>query len=208
MRFLLPVLAVIQIACYSADARILSSYGVKAGIAVTNHDFDYTWFPVPKWDNRIGISVAGFAEWFELSFFSVVTEARYVQRGMVCEAEGRDINNMPTGIFRLDNRLDYLSISVLAKASFGSPSITPFFTAGPRMDILLGFSAESHGPVYEEFEPVDIGGDIGAGAEFQIANLPVFTSEFRYNLYFTDSYETDLLTVRNQSIEILLGIKF
>ncbi len=191
------------------EAKILHSFSVKAGLVIAHQDFDYAHIPDPQWDSRLGFCAGGFVEWLEGSRFHVLTEALYVQKGMNTEVEGRDENNMPTGTVTLDQRVDYLSVTVALKLGLKSPVISPYILAGPRADILLGYDVgEGYDALYDEFKSVEFGADAGVGTELCLGHLPVFLVEFRYSPDFTSAYKTDLLEVSNGSIGILAGVKF
>lgn len=207
MKAFLTFIALVQICIPLAHAQLLKGYGFKTGIAVASQYFDYAAGFDLEYDNRIGFDFGGFVEWFDFYSFSVLTEARYIQKGMTYELQCRDEYNLPTGTEEVDNRLDYLSVSLLVKWVLKYKPISPYLIAGPRFDFLLGYKSKYYSELYEEFEPIDVGGDIGIGGEFKFGQFPTILSEFRYNFYFTDAYKTNLLQVENRSFEILAGLR-
>jgi opacity protein-like surface antigen len=129
---------------------------------------------------------------------------------MIEEVEERDENNVVT-IRDLNNRVDYLSIPILAKLILKRKYISPYILIGPRFDILLGYKAgkldgvERLDAVYNQFKNNGIGADLGIGTEINVSESITTLVEFRYSHDFADAYETEFLTVRNRSYEILIG---
>jgi hypothetical protein len=193
-----------------AQAHPIQGYGLKLGIGITNldHEVKTIGFEYDN-DNRIGLVIGAFVEWFGIAGLSAVTEARYFQKGMTWEVVEKNEYNQDIGTNTLSNRLDYLSVSALGKYTFNMPVVKPYLLAGPRLDFFLGYNAEEGWDiVFDEFEAVEYGADFGLGTELHIVNLPLMLAEFRYNLYFGKAYETDSAESTNRSFEILLGIKF
>ena len=210
MKPLISILIIVFITVPFALSSPIEGYGLKVGIGVTNLDHEVKTIELEyDTDNRIGLNIGAFVEWFGIAGLSAVTEARYFQRGMTWEIEGKDQYNQSTGMEKHAIRLDYLSVSALGKYPFSMPVVKPYLLAGPRLDFLLGYNAEEGWDiVFDEFESVEYGADLGVGTEVHLINLPVLLAEFRYNLYFGKAYETNLAESKNRSFEILLGIKF
>jgi hypothetical protein len=190
-----------------ADARVLQGYGVKTGVVIAEQDFDYAEdFDVdPK--NRVGLVVGVYLEWLGTPFFSLLTEAHYVQKGMVNENLRTDEFGHPMSPVEESNRVDYLSIPILAKVAFGTGRVRPYFVLGPRIDFLLGYESRILKDIYEGFEDKNMGGTIGIGVERK-TNLLNMLLELRYSPDFTDAFEKDVLNVKNNSFEILFGLGF
>ena len=103
--------------------------------------------------------------------------------------------------------MDYLSFPILAKFNLPA-SLSPYIIAGPRFDIRIGQKAEGFEAVYDHLKRFDVGATFGVGVE--ISKLTSFNllAEIRYSASFTKIFETDSLTVKNRSIEFLVGIGF
>ena len=71
------------------------------------------------------------------------------------------------GTTTVSNRLDYLSLPVLAKGRIDLKSLTPYVLAGIRFDHMLGYESEGDifNQVFDAFDPTTIGGSVGAGVE-------------------------------------------
>ena len=152
--------------------------------------------------------MGGFIELFNYSNFNLLIESHYVQKGMIFEAGITDVNGNNIGKIVYNNRVDYLSFPVLGKLSYKFNNSSYYILIGPRIDMLLGYDSENYDSVYDEFKSIDLGGTLGFGYEFSLISSKSFLFEIIYSPSFTNSYDTDLLTVKNNSFELLTGIKF
>ncbi len=189
-----------------ARGQLLKGYGFKAGMVVANQDFDYSAGFQADTKNRSGLNFGIFAEWLSLPSLSVLTEAHYIQKGHVDEFVQTDEFATPIRIIKFDQRLDYLSIPLLAKVTLRTKHLLPYLIAGPRFDFLLGYKSDTAGEIYRELKDADVGGTIGLGVESTSRPVKVLL-EFRYSPDFTSAYQTDLLKVKNSSFEILFGVR-
>ena len=192
------------------NAQLINSYGFKAGVCIANQDFDYSLDFNIDTESRYGFVTGFFIELLNNENFHLLAETHYVQKGNNVEFDHRDENGILIGIITLNSRVDYLEFDVLGKYTINLSSFKPYLIAGPRFDILLDYNSENNflDPVYEDLDFIDFGLSIGGGFEFQIIQNTISLIEFRYSPALTSSYETDLLTVKNTSFEILTGIKF
>ena len=189
-----------------ADARVLQGYGVKAGVVIADQDFDYTFGSGFDTNDRTGFDIGIYAEWFDLAFFSLLTEIHYIQKGMKHdERRITEFGELPPR--KWDNRVDYLSFPILVKITIQTSRYSPYFMIGPRIDLFLGHNSNLLEGLYDEFERVDIGGDFVIGVGDNGAPVKILL-EFRYSPDFSNAYETDLLKVKNYSFEILFGLGF
>jgi hypothetical protein len=188
-----------------AHAQTLRGYGAKAGVVIANQDFDYTFGFDFDTKNRAGLDVAVYLEWLDIPFFSVLTEAHYIQKGMVNENPRTDEFGHPMSPLEHGNRVDYVSIPILAKVTFGTGPFRPYFVLGPRIDLFLGYESRILKHVYDEFTDTNLGGTVGMGVERKTNRLKMLL-ELRYSPDFTDAFEKDVLKVKNNSFEILFGL--
>ena len=158
---------------------------------------------------RVGFNAGIFAEWLDVPFFSVLTQVEYAQRGtgeefVVTGPSGPE----PIGTKTLYARLDYVSVPVLGKIILQTGQISPYVLAGPRADFLLGYKSDEglFSGVYDSFKKTTWGGSAGIGVQVK-SLLPVtLIAEARYNFDFADSYRSDLMNVRNNSVDFWLGV--
>jgi opacity protein-like surface antigen len=211
MKKIVILLAFFLIPLAPAQAQLIKGYGFKAGIAIANQDFNYT----RGWDldfkNRLGFDFGGYVEWFDLRFFSVLTEVHYLQKGMIDEIEISDFENpLLVEIVKLDNRVDYLCLPILAKITYRTNGISPYFFVGPRFDFFLGYQCERHlwDQLYKKFKDVDIGLDVGIGTEVELTPKVTLLPEFRFSPDVTYAYKAETLKVKNNAFEILAGVRF
>ena len=110
-----------------ADSQILKAYGIKVGAAAATQTFDYSInFSLPT-ENRWGLDIGGFAEFFQIPYFSLLTEVHYIQKGYSNTVQ-ESTPAQPAGTGKsitIRPRLDYLSIPVLGKVRFETDVVTP-----------------------------------------------------------------------------------
>jgi len=191
--------------------QIITGLGVKTGASFTNQKFDYLQASLNMDTNsRTGMDIGIFAELLPLPMLKLVPEVHYIQKGMIEEQIRTDDSGQPLGTLEHNNQVDYLSIPVLAKITIPNLILSPYLIAGPRLDIMLGYDSEfiDGDLIYDEFETYDLGADIGIGLETNLM-LPVhFLAEIRYSPSLSNSYKTEFLEIKNQALELLVGIKF
>lgn len=186
-------------------------FGIKAGVAATNQDWQYLQYGGGIGaQTRWGADVGGFVEWLNMPILSVSSEVHYIQKGFKVrflytteqfpDGNGTYLTHTP--------RVDYLSIPILAKCRYELPSFSLYAFAGPRIDIFLSTRDEGYGAVINKFKSNDLGATMGLGFEAFQVGPATLGAEFRYSPTFQDSYSTNLLTVRNRSLEMLLVLSF
>ncbi len=173
---------------------------------VANQDFDYTFGFDFDTESRTGFDMGIYTEWFDLPFFSLLTEIHYIQKGMQHEERRFNEFGEEVALLKWNNRVDYLSIPILVKITIQTEHVSPYFIMGPRIDLLLGYDSDHFEALYDEFERVNLGGDFGIGVGNNSGPVKILL-EFRYSPDFTNAYKTDLLKVKNNSFEILFGLR-
>lgn len=190
----------------SVQAFPFVEFGIKGGVEFTNQSFDAPYDLDPG--TRVGIHIGVFGEWLDLPMFSLLTEVAYVQRGM--KNDVLDIDNDRT--IEFDNRIDYISISVLPKYKISLVAASIYIACGPRIDYKQRVADDT---IWQEegtddyLQDVNIGGDIALGIDFNR-----FSGEFRYSRDFTPCFDNEGLEgaepveVINSSFGFLFGISF
>jgi hypothetical protein len=192
----------------TAVSQSIRSYGILLGAASATQSWDYHDTPYPSTfdpDERWGIDVGLFMEFLDNPVISVLGELHYIQKGFSesfvvstpanPEGTGQKYSYRPS--------IDYLSIPVLLKLRTDIGSVTSFLKGGPRVDIRIGQSDEN---TFGKFERTDIGISGALGAEIPLDISHTILVEFRYSPSLTNSYEAEFVTVKNSSLEFLLGV--
>jgi hypothetical protein len=193
----------------TTHAQLVRGFGIKVGVTAANQTWDYASVPDLTADNRWGITGSAFVELLRMPYFSVLVESQYTQKGMSFSAPvATEQNPDGTGEFiTLRPRVDYLSTPILAKVRLETPLITPYLLAGPRYDVLLARHGEGFQAVIDKFKSSELGATIGGGAEFgSLLPLDVLI-ELRYNMSLQAAYNTNFLKVRNQTLDLMLGVR-
>ncbi len=198
------------------------SFGFKAGLALSNQDFDYQTDIGFDPDYRTGFQGGAFAEFALTPNVSVQANVQYVPAGLKAEAE-ETTEAYPEGtgkILTIKPRIDYLSIPVLLKAGVPSGQVRPFLIAGPRVNIKVGMDRSYMSPVYEYLKDMSFGVTVGAGTELQVSPKVALLFEVTYSPDLTNIFDVDeaksklvgsdvtLESVKNQTISFLAGIRF
>jgi len=75
------------------------------------------------------------------------------------------------------------------------------------LDFLLSKKGEGYDAVINKFKTTGFGATLGVGVEVT-SLLPIsLLAEFRYNPSFDDAFSNSFLTVKNRSLDFLLGVR-
>ncbi len=194
----------------SIHAQFLRGCGLKAGIVAANQKWNYAYSFEHTYDYKWGLTLGGFIEFLDDDYFSIVVEAQYTQKGMYLsipvttetqpDGTGEYITHSP--------RTDYLSLPLLLKVRYSIPVVTPYIIIGPRLDVLLSKNGDGFDVVIEKFDATDFGLTIGLGMRFSGLLPNDVLTEFRYNPNLNNSFDNNYLTVRNHSLDFMVGIYF
>ncbi len=208
MRKQLFAIAILSFTVANSFAQSTPRLGVKFGVSFSEQQFKYTAFSSDF--NRIaGANGALSVEWISHPHFNILTEFHFIQKGMTeKQIETTESGPEPTGALTFKNRVNYFSVPILAKMSLTNKTISPYLIAGPRVDFKLGYESAFLGEVYDQFKTITFGASVGIGSELNVGQNFTPLLEVRYSPDFTNSYSTDLLTVKNQSLQFLVGVKF
>lgn len=197
------------------NAQLIKQYGLKAALTTASQSFEhssgiYLIGLEGKSLRRTGFNIAFFIEWIDSSFFSIISQIEYTQRG---RGWGPELIILDPGpIFKRDQneyfRLDYISIPILIKIPIPISKYKPFFILGPRFDYFLGYASDDNNlyvdDIYNGFKKIIYGGSFGIGFDFEFI-MPL-TIEFRRNIDFIDSYKNNFLNIKNDSYDLWLGV--
>jgi len=191
------------------NARVASSSGIKIGAVSASQTWDYSALSDPDFKSRLGLDVGLFVEAFDLRVASVLLEAHYVQKGFSDEqvVTGPDNPDGTGEILEISPRVDYLSFPLLLKVDLPL-FLSPYLLAGPRLDLRIGQKPEGYQAVLDDLERLDTGVTVGVGIEplpLSPANIVV---EIRYSPGFREIFDNGNLTVKNKSLEFLVGVGF
>lgn len=188
---------------------ILKDYGIKGGLSLANQVLSiepesqlYYIIKGAEFKLRPGFTAGIYAEWFNEPYINLVTEFNYVQKGTIYNTGAAT----PT---EYNNRMDYLSIPVMAKLKYPDFRFLPYLLFGIRYDYLLSRHIESEIILYDESKSGNLGISMGAGFEFDALNFPLLL-EYSFHSQYATLLEEDQhqYTVRNISHSVVLGYKF
>jgi len=202
------IAALIAFGLLTVSAAAQPSFGVKAGLALTDQDFDYRDFDV-DFDSRTGVQVGLFADFAFNDYLRVSPEVRYVPVGVktkviVTEPEYPE----GTGERTIKSRIDYLSMPVVVKIGYPAEKFFPYLIVGPRVDFQLGTDGDWFAAIYEDLDKVAFGLTVGGGVEIPLSPKYRLLAEFSYSPDLNKVYENDLLSVKNKTMSFLAGVRF
>lgn len=192
------------------NAQLLHSVSLKVAYSSAYQEYDYsTNLPYKK---RINVANFGLAaQLFNGSPFALLIQCEYAERGMKDEfILTGPMGPEPIGTVYKYGRVRYLSFPLLVKIHVLKGFLSPYVLAGGRVDFMLGSKSDDDifKPVYDKFTKSTYGLSGGIGAEFSPLDFLIIQCEGRYNLDLKDSYKTQYLRVRNNSVDIWLGVAF
>jgi hypothetical protein len=193
----------------TAEGQLIRGFGIKAGPVISRQSWDYK-VPVDlPIEARWGLDAGVFIEAPDIPFVSVLGECHYTQKGFKITTTVTTAQS-PEGSGKMTStpRVDYLSLPILLKLRLNLGMITPYIIAGPRFDLLVSKSSEGYGLVYDHLKKNDVGASFGLGAELPAEIVAAFVAEIRYSPSFSKAYDNGVLIVKNQSLELLAGVRF
>jgi hypothetical protein len=155
-------------------------------------------------DGRTGLAVGLRTEFGVTRPYSLLIEPAYVQKGARFDTFG--------GIAKAKGDLDYLEIPVLLKAKFGALKAHAYGILGPSFGINLnakGTLGNFSDTFKDQAANLEIAGDVGAGAGFQVSKFLYFTADARYSHGFTNALDKDVGDIsswKSRDIRVLAGL--
>ena len=159
---------------------------------------------------RWGFTAGAFVEFLNMPTLSLVLESAYAQKGRTVTAQ--EVAQSPAGTLGISPgpeggtpRLDYVHISMLVKIRTGKNGFIPYAAIGPRFDFLVG-RGEDPSHVLDNFKRSDVGVIVSAGIEIIPRRQPFVSLEGRWSPSFSRAFSAPTLTIRNQSVDILIAL--
>jgi len=207
---LILTLILLTIFTFNSKGQIISNYGVKLGVGISNHSWIYSQNYNLEFDNKIGISPRIFADFFNYRFFQVEGEIGYLRKGFTQKIPITTMTQPDgTGEFITTNvALDYLLISALAKFKYELEIFSPYIIIGPQIDFLINKNVDKGWElIYDRFSNANIDLSIGIGTDIKNIFPISLLIEYRYERDFMDNYDHPNVNIKNYSHVILIGIK-
>ncbi|KAA3655074.1 MAG: PorT family protein [Calditrichaeota bacterium] len=189
----------------------IKGFGFKAG--GTRAKQIWTWDQVHDFQKkpRLGMAVGTFVELRAMPRFSANLEAFYIQKGFEEQSVyASKTTDGETTTYR--PRVDYLSFLLLAKFAL-TEDIEAYLLCGPRVDIEISRNDVAvYHQIYDNLQAIDVGGSIGFGVKSPEMHSMHVLLEMRYSpsarQIFNDKIMDENVTVKNQSLEFLMGFEF
>jgi hypothetical protein len=210
MKRCLTAILLVSIAA-TARAQMVRGWGVEGGasggyqlVTITGGASSQAIPRAIRW----GVSAGAFVEFLNMPTLSLVLESAYVQKGREVTAEEVAASAGQPGVLSpgpagSTPRLDYVHLSMMVKLRTGRIGFVPYVTVGPRFDFLTG-RAEDPSHIFDQFRKSDVGVSLGAGIEIVPRRHPLFSLEGRWSPSFSRALSIPAVTIRNQSVDLLL----
>ncbi len=121
----------------------------------------------------IGYSIFAGIDYFDKQFFNLSSNIGIIRKGGKTEIYLTDMSGSPVGTWIDKPTLDYLSLNTTIDFKYPiKDKISPFISAGPRLDYLLNSSR--HFDTLDDLDDlnsVSIGLILGAGVKYSMSNL-------------------------------------
>jgi hypothetical protein len=157
---------------------------------------------------RWGFSAGVFVEFLNMPTLSLVLESAYAQKGRKITAQ--EVAESPNQSGALSPgpaggtpRLDYVHLGMLLKLRAGRAGFVPYAAIGPRVDFLAG-KGEDPAHVFDHYKKSDVGVIVAAGIEIVPRRQPLVSLEGRWSPSFSRVFSAPTLTIRNQSVDLLI----
>ena len=171
-----------------------------------------------------GVSLGVVGEYAFENNFSLVSEINFNEKGFRIR-ENTDINlfriDVPVGV-RVDTRLRYLDVPIMAKYSFGNGGVKAYVAAGPQIGYALNGRIKTRANFLVDFNltntPInlsalnyqrfDVAGVVAAGVDIPAGNGKIFI-DARYSHGLSDSFRLPVinLDIKNHGFGIGVGYK-
>ena len=179
---------------------------------------------MPDFEYLPGIEAGVVSEYKISNQFSIQGEVNYREKGFRLR-EGMDINvfniDLPLGV-RVDTRLRYIDMPIMAKYAFGNGPVKAYVAAGPQMGYAMNGNIKTRANFLVDWNltntPINLDGlnhrrfefgtVVGAGVEFETGAGHVFI-DARYSQSLSDSFRVPLvdLNIKNHGFGFGVGYK-
>jgi outer membrane immunogenic protein len=218
MKYFIRVLAVSLLLTIPAVAGNLS-FGFKAGLALSNQDFDYRNDLGIDFDDRLGFQGGVFAEIPLTQALSLQSAIQYMPAGFKAEfPETTEANPEGTGrIITVKPRIDYVALSVIAKLGFPERRISDYVIFGPRIAYQVGIRTKDFELAYTDVRKFTYGLTVGIGTEVKVDPRYALMVEVSYNPDFRNIFGASELvadepygleSIKNRTLSVQLGMRF
>lgn len=218
MKSLSFVLAALLLLAIPAVAGNIS-FGFKAGLALSNQDFDYKTDLGADFDNRLGFQGGAFVEVPISSVLSLQSDLQYMPAGFKTEVmETTEAQPEGTGrVIKIKPRIDYISLAVLAKLGMPERRISQYLIVGPRIAYQVGIKGDEFSLAYTDVKKFTYGITVGIGTEVKVDPGHSFMIEVSYNPDFrnifgyseaTAAEPSGLESIKSHTISILAAVRF
>ena len=204
-------LTALLLSLFINSSAMCEGFGIKAGLSSSrqSYEYDIAGFEVERL-SQYGISAGIFLSYKVSNLPELRFEVDYVQKGSSIDLLVTT-EQYPDGFERImiQDRIHYISINVLALPVLQKGwTIAPYLIIGPRIDILAGSTSDFPSLVLDDLKSTVFGATIGAGIILNSNSAASLLVEIIYNPDFSYAYEKGVLTVKNNTIQLMTGISF
>lgn len=181
------------------------SLGLRAGLNFANASTEGVSLST---STRTGLVLGGLLEIGLSDAIFIQPEIFYIQKGAEFTISGGGQSATVTWKF------DYIEMSALLKAKFGSTEFKPYIFGGPNIGINVVAEAEGKSGTQSQtvdlknlIESTDFAFDIGVGGEYSMNEETSLVGDIRYSLGLSDIDKSES-SWKSTGVQIILGVKF
>lgn len=189
-----------------------AQYGFKAGVNIPNVTVDSRTFTVPEVNNKIGFNIGAFISIREYETFSLRSGLTFERKSI----EGKRFAT-PSGS-SAEMSVDYLIYSITGKYTFLEwySKTSPYLLFSPRLNFYLGndyssnpqLSQSQEDIISDKMRKIGFGISMGGGIEFMRDKNVIPFLEVQFSPDFFNSYDSEIISFKSNSIEAMVGIRF
>lgn len=202
--------------CLISNAQIIDNYGIRIGVGLSSQYWNYKndkLSDLSQWkDIKPGLTVYLNAEKLLNNYISIRPEFGYIQKGFTEDIELMNDKAEPIGPNKSSATLHNLSINLATKIIPLQSKFKPYFIAGFRGDILVGykdFIIESQGAefglykeILDDYNKFVLSGLIGIGLD---CNGLLYV-DLEFNPAITKNLDNSLLSIRDIYFGLTIGL--
>jgi len=210
---LASIAVLLMFAAGASRAQFIRGWGIEGGAVGAYQSFTYTpgnSSPAIPMALRWGFTGGMFVEFLNVPYVSMVLDAAYTEKGRTVTSQ--EVSRSPaepaylsSGPVGLKPHIDYLRVAFLMKVRAGREGFVPYAGLGPRFDFILARYAEGP-PVFDPFKKADIGISLALGVEIAPRRHPLFSVEARWSPTFSKAYSNSILTIKNDTVDLLCAL--
>lgn len=186
------------------------SYGVKAGLAFSNQEYEYKSGLNVDFDRHNGPEIIAYKKSSLAPRIGYSIGIGYAERGMSTEIL-ITTPTTPDGLRteRRGGHIKYITLPLMVNISFPGGGLNPYIAVGPRVMLKIGTRYDDGFALFfGDVENVVYGGTFAIGTRFSMAGTVSLFVEAAYSPDFNHAIVQSGFRAKNRSLAIMAGLEF